>query len=68
MASRKWSPATIVILWISTGILYLMFMFATDITDSALPRIMLGIWLLSILVATVITWNWIKSGESSEES
>ncbi len=61
MPSENLSSSTIWVLWLFTLVLYGLFTLSASMTAPPLPAIILSIWLGSTLVATAITWNWIKS-------
>lgn len=63
MSSENWSSSTIWMLWLFTLLLYGLFALAAQLTAPPLPAIILSIWLGSTLVASAITWSWIKNKE-----
>ncbi len=66
MTSGKWSTSTIWMLWLFTLVLYGMFVLSAEFTRPPLPAIILSVWLGSTLLASVITWSWMKGNEKDE--
>ena len=66
MSDERWSNSTIWMLWLFTLVLYGLFALSAEFTPPPLPAIILSVWLASTLVASAITWSWIKGKERDE--
>lgn len=66
MAIRSWQSVRIIFIWVLTVLIFLIFAAADDVLRPT-RILLLGLWLLSTMIASVITWIWLSNRDRRDE-